>query len=344
MSRIVAFGRDQKAEGEITAMLDRGWMLAGNPAVTGGGSTTLTLTAEQAVKPFLQLGRMVLVEHAKLPNWAGMIDTPWTAQLPVQTAVYNAEYLLSLRSPETPTVIEGSVGYIAARMIDMLNAEDDLFVRIGDVSQADPTPRPLPLLDSRTYWEQLSELVQRSGCEMRVRPEKDASGRLIIYLDIATRIGVDTGFLLSDGKDGNAVFREPVLDEPVINRVVGTGDEAGQTSRLETRPFFDQDSISIYRMRSQKVQFRDVREISTLEQYTQNYMIYSAYPRFSFLVDVKDKGDAWFNMRLGNSALAHFSEAYLPGGVRGFRGTVRILAMAISESENNLLTVKVGSV
>lgn len=338
MSRVVVFGTDQKAEGEVTVMFDRGWMLTGHPAVSGGGSTTLTLTGDEAVKPFFQFGRMVLVTHGKLASWGGMIDPPWGAALPVSVAVYNAEYLLSLRSPDEPALISGSVGYVAAKMIEMFNAPEDLFVRIGDVSKADPAPRDVTL-DGRTYWEQLSALVQRSGCEMQTRAEKDASGRLVIYMDIATQMGIDTGFLYSDGEGGNATFQDPVLDGPIVNRVIGMGDESGQLSRLRTTPMIHQESVGGYRMRSEPVQWRDVREQATLDRYTLNYLNQSAVPRFRFLMNINDQGDAFLNARLGNTVMVNFTNAYFPGGQRGFRGKARMLALAFTES-SNLLTAK----
>jgi len=338
MSRVVVFGTDQKAEGEITTMFNRGWMLAGNPAVSGGGSTTLTLTEADAVKPFFQFGRMVLVQHATLPSWAGMIDPPWSAGLPMSVAVYNAEYLLSLRSPEESATLSGSVGSIAAKMLEMFNAPEDLFVRIGDTSKADPTTRT-ETLDGRTYWEQLSAMLKRLGCEMQTRAEKDASGRLVIYLDIAQRLGIDTGFLYSDGMGGNATFESTIVDGPIVNRVVGIGSESGQVSRLRTAPLINESSTKQYRTRSQMVQWQDVREQSTLDLYSRNYLNYRAYPQFSFLMNIMDKGDAFLNARLGNVVIAHYANAYFPGGVRGFRGKARILALAYTEA-TNLLTAK----
>jgi hypothetical protein len=338
MSRIVVFGNDHRAQGELTADFDRGWMLTGHPSVTGGGSTALTLSDAAAIKPFLQFGRMVLVKHATLPSWAGMIDPPWDASLPVSVAVYNAEYLLSLRAPEAPVFIEGSVGYIVSRMVEMFNAPDDLFVRVGDISQADPTPRE-ETLDGRNYWEQLKALLERSGCEMLVRADKDAEGHLVTYLDISRRIGIDTGFLYSDGQNGNAVFSNVSLDGPIINRVVGTGSESGPQSRLRTAPMIDVESGSLYRVRSEVVQWRDVLEQSTLDRYTNIYVDNYASPKLTFTMNILDKGDAFLNARLGNSALVHISNAYLPGGVQGWKGQARILAMAYTESQNALSAI-----
>jgi len=339
VSRVVVFGTDQRAEGEITADLDRGWMLTGHPAVAGGGSTRLTLSDADAIQPFLQFGALVLVQHPTLPNWAGMIDPPWSATLPVSAAVYNAEYLLSLRSPEEPVMITGSVGSIVERMLEMFNEPDDLFIRIGDISGADPTQRE-ETLDQRNYWDQLKALIERSGCEMQTRPEKDADGRLVIYLDISTRIGLDTNFLYSDGRNGNAAFLSPILDGPIVNRVMGIGDESGADSRLTTDPFIDDESGKLYRVRSQVVQFRGVTEQSTLDQYAQIYLGKYANPRFSFLMDIIDKGDAFLNAKLGNTGIIHVSNAYLPGGVHGWRGLGRIVGLAYTESQNRL-TAKV---
>lgn len=339
MSRIVVFGTDQRAAGEVTGMFNRGWMLAGNPHVTGGGSTTLTLTNADAEQAFFQFGRMVLVSHPRLPNWVGMIDPPWNAMTPVGVAVYNAEYLLSLRSPDVPMFLEGSVGEIVGQMIEMANGGDDLSLRLGDTARADQTKRQ-ETLDGRTYWEQLNAILQRSGCEMQCRAEKDANGRLVIYLDIATQLGNDTGFLYSDGQGGNASFSNVVLDGQIVNRVTGVGDESGQLSRLHTTPFVDDASKQKYQMRSQQVQFRDVREQSMLDLYSKNYLAYTATPHLSFVMNIVDQGDAFMNARLGNLVRVAISNARLPGGVRGWRGSGRIVALAYTEDQN-LLSAKV---
>ena len=339
MSRILVFGRDQKAQAEVTAQIDRGWMLNGNNLVTGGGSTTLELTSDQASKPFWQFGRMVLAAHEKLPNWAGVIDPPWQVSLPVVTAVYNPEYLLSLRSPDESVFLTGSVGAIAAKMVEMFNSLGDMFVRIGDTSQADPNPRQMTL-DGRNYWDQLLTLLKRSRCEMRTRSERDSEGHLITYLDIARRIGVETGFLYSDGEQGNASFGDLTLDGPILNRVIGIGGESGKASRLRTNPFLDEASASLYGARSRVVQFQDVVEPSTLDTYSKNHLAFHASPHLALIMNIVDKGEAFLNARLGNTVLVHISQAHLPGGVRGFRGRGRILAMAYTESQN-LLSARV---
>lgn len=337
MSRLQVFGSDHHLDGELITMFDRGWMLTGHPSVTGGGSTMLSLTRDQATNSFLQFGRLVLATHPKLPSWAGVIDPPWSLLAPVQVAAYNAEYLLSLRSPDAPSIIPGSVGEIAAQMLGMFNNRDDFFIRVGDTSKADPTFRQFPL-DGRAYWEQLKALLQLSGCEMQTRPEKDPEGRLVIYLDIAMRIGIDTNFLYFDGPEGNITLnsQDAILEGPITNLVTGMGDESGQASRIRTDPIFDEDSMKLYRMRSELIQFRGVYELSTLQQYSRNYLAYRAKPRVSFIMNILDKGDAFENARLGNTALVHISEAILPGGVQGWKGLARIVALAYSEGQNVL--------
>lgn len=339
MARILFFSPGlNKSEGEVSTEFDRGWMLAGHAGVRGGGSTTLKLSEDVLRNSFLDIGRMVFVSHPKLPNWAGMIDVPWDAEKSSTVAVYDAEYILSLRTPENPYFLKGSVGTIAAQMIDLFNAGDDFFVRIGDVSRADPTPRE-ETLDGQTYWEQLKALVERAGCELQSRSERDSDGRVIIYLDIAKQLGTDTGFLFVDGRDGNASFSDPVLDGPIINRVVGIGDESGVESRLQTMPFLNAESIKKYRMRSRMVQFEGVTELATLEQYAQVYLEQHAFPRFRFIMDVVDTGEAYQNVRLGNTIRVQAAKVRLPGGIRGWRGAARILAMAYTDADNGLAAI-----
>lgn len=335
MSRILVFDATNRVAGELSARVDRGWMITGNPSVTGGGSTTLTLSEAQASKPYWQFGRMIMIVHPKLPVWVGMIDPPWNVAPPVSLAAYNAEYLLSLRAPEETSFFTGAVGEIAGRMLEKFNQGEDLFVRLGDTARADPTPRE-ETLDGRTYWEQLVKLLERSGCEMTTRAVRDADGRLIVYLDIAQRLGEEDGFLFSDGLGGNATFDQAVIDSEIVNRVVGIGDEISEESRLRTPPFQDTASSAVYRMRSRIVQFRDVREQATLNRYAEIYLASRASPRFQFAMRVQDQGEAFQHIRLGNVVMVHFARAILPGGVRGWRGRARILAMAYDEASNTL--------
>lgn len=335
MSRILVFDRWNRQVDEFSAVLNRGWMLTGHPSVSGGGETSLSLTEENAIRSSLQFGRLIYAAHPKLPAWAGMLDTPWNASLPVSAAVYNAEYLLSLRAPENPVLLKGTVGEIAAQMLEKFNERDDLFVRIGETSQADQTQRE-ETLDSRSYWDQLKALLERAGCEMQTRAELDADGRLFVYVDIAKQIGVDSGFLYADGEHGNAIFSDIVMDGIIVNRAIGISDQSSQQSRLQSPPFQDDDSIEAYRLRSDVVQFENISIQSTLDKYTEYYVQSNAQPRMEMQINILDKGDAFANARLGNRVQVHISEAFLPGGVQGLRGTARILALAYGEDEGIL--------
>ena len=84
MSRIVVFDLNGLSAGEFTAICPRAWALMGNRSVDDAGSTTITVPATVAVKDWLQPGRAVMITHASLPPWAGVIDTPWKCVQPVQ--------------------------------------------------------------------------------------------------------------------------------------------------------------------------------------------------------------------------------------------------------------------
>ena len=88
MSRMVVFNLDRSSAGEIHTPVSRNW------AINAGGQAQVAISAADAANSWLQFGRLALVEHATLPAWCGMVDTPWGAIAPVSLTMYNAGYLL----------------------------------------------------------------------------------------------------------------------------------------------------------------------------------------------------------------------------------------------------------
>lgn len=335
MSRVVVYGADHRSVGEFNAICNRGWALTGNPAVSGGGMATVIIPDDVAAEKWLQLGRLVTISDESLPTWAGIIDTPWTCISPVTITLYNAEYLFSLRTPNDGLFITGSVADIVSEIINQANAAEEMYLRAGDMGGADTTPRE-ETLDQRTLWDQLSPLLERSGSEMLLRPEKSEDNQMLLYVDIASQIGKDTGFLLKDGEGGNMSVLEASVDGVIYNRMKGIGDQSTEESRLETDLIEDEDSITAYRLRNTVVQFQDVFEQSTLELKTQVALSSSKQPYLNLRVSVADKGDAFLHMRPGNTVLIHAANVRLPNGVHGWRGEMRILAMAYDEQSNTI--------
>ncbi len=336
MSRIVIFDASNRSAGEFAGRISRGWAITGNPNVRGGGETGVVISAAIAAKPWIQFGRMVMVQQDKLPAWAGMIDPEWDCQAPVEMSVYNIEYLLSLRTPDEVVKFTGNTAAIVGKIIELINSQEELYLRLG---RTDRDHSREETLDRRPFWEQLKALIERAGMEMVLRPEVENS-RLIIYMDIQTRLGKNTNYEYKDGENGNMTVTGARVIKPAWNRVIAINDAASEESRLQTKPFVDAESVRKYRLRSRVVQFRGVTELSTLEQHAQTYLDENSRPWLVLNVAIKDKGNAFINARLGNEAIFHAANIRLPGNIHGWRGSARILAMAYDEPTHTLgLTV-----
>jgi hypothetical protein len=339
MSRVLVFNSVSDSVGQVSALVPRGWQMAGIERTDGGGTTALTLPKSAASKPFLQLGNMVLIEHTTLPAYAGMIDVPWMAKPPAKLTIYNAEYLLTLRYPDTPlSVLTGSVAYIATQILTMANQQEDTFLRPGEMSQANKSLTSYTF-DQRNYWDHLNKLCATNGMEIIFRPQRSPLDRkLYVYVDIGTNLGNNTNALLHDGEGGNMIVQSAEISDKIINRVVGTGNQSNAPSRLYTVPMIDDVSRDKYRTRGGVIQFQNVAEQNALDVMTRVYLESVKRPllKLKILVFDRDNSQTFSQLRLGNSYWVHASKVILPGGVQGWRNIGRTLVMAYNEKDNTV--------
>jgi hypothetical protein len=316
MSRMVYFALNGTSMGELTINCSRAYAINASPP-----DSKVKIPAA-AVTPDLELGRMVMIEHPTLPAWAGMIDTPWSALTPVEMTLYSAAYLLHLRSPERGMSKTGTVGDLAMMLVSTANSQGDLFIRAGHID-ADTAARQS--FDLRDCWTQLTDLVKKKGMEMRFRPVREA-GKLVIYMDIQKRLGVDTGYLLHDGPGANMVITKAAVDGEIWNRIIGYS--SGEKTILSAQQI-DSASVNRYRMRSKNVQFQGVSSVAILNDRAKTQLLDAKGPYLYLTVSVLKEAFPFID--LGNSALVHAANLYLPGGRHGWRGPMRINAMAYDE-------------
>jgi len=336
VSRIIPFDLNNASVGECIAPCDRGWMVDGVASTSGGGNTTIVVSRSVMQKGWFQPGRLVLVNHDKLPPWAGVVDTPIDMLPPAKVTLYNCGYLLKLRAPDAPQVLKGTVATIAGKMIEQANAQEEMYLRLG-VAGGSTISLDYPM-DQRTYWDQLTALVAKSGSEMIFRPKREPAdgNRLYIYVDIMERVGIDTDFLLHDGANGNARVTAAIVDREIWNRVIGINGANAASERISTPPQIDAASIQAFRMRSAVEQIRTATTASALLAQTQQLVSDTSVPVLKFQLQVMDQGDTFRCMAEGNGVILHSSKVVLPDGRRGWRGTGRIMAMAYNEKQNSL--------
>ena len=333
MSRLRVFDADNYARGQLIGFAERGWQII-SQATSGFGSCVVNLTADQARMEYLQFGRMVLIQHAKLPAWAGMIDTPWVGTLPAQMTVYDAQYMLSLRAPTDTRKFTGSTAEIARELLRVANDQDEMYVRLGDCDIDDDDREET--LDQRTIWEQLGGLVKRAGGEMIVRPEVEDDNQLVIYLDILNQVGRTAPVELTDGDEGNMRVVSARIESNIFNAVQAINGQKDGENRLYTPLLIDDDSRDAFRLRSRVIVYNSVKELSTLLKNGNAALRASRYPTLRMEVEIFDTGDTFYHTRPGNRMMTHASRIQLPGGIAGWRGWARIMAMQYVERSNVL--------
>lgn len=336
MSRILIFDKENRIAGEVHGTVNRGW------AISESGQTTITLTNAEAGLQCIQLGRMVYVDGGKyddgtkkLPNWAGMIDTPWTAIPPISMTVYDMPYLMKIRQPWGIDEQSGDSGTVAKRFLELTNQLGDLYLRPGNID-LDGITRKVPVSNLKPNWDQLVQVASDYGMEIQMRPELDGENRLIIYADFLKSVGEAVQLVLQDGESANMKIEEATLDGMIYNAVKGYNQSSTEAGRLYTHIETDQASIDVYGQRNTLQQFKATTQ-TDLEDGARNYLEANAKPILKLNILVNDDAKKSFSlMRLGNSVTIRATGLILPGGVTGWSGSARIKAMTYNESSNQI--------
>jgi hypothetical protein len=340
MSRIVVFDRDFRSVGEFQGIVNRAWTMSGASKTMGGSTTTVQIAADDAVNEWLQFGRMVLIEHESLPRWAGMIDTPWIATLPVSCTLYSPEYLPSLRFSEQQLTVSGSFETVLQEIIDLINKDEDMRIRLGTMGDLPSGDQQLTI-KQQSLWQTLNDFGAREAVEFAFRAERDENNLLTIYIDADLKLGAETGLYLHDGPGANIQIIDAKIESKIINRIVGIGAQSTNQARIQTAPYFDADSIEIYGLRGTVKQFSSLTLQSSLEAATQSLLKYGKeyYLRINLAVIDSTLFDS---MRLGNSYYVHAANIILPGGIRGWSGQMRSKVISYDEKQNVVLTTMDG--
>lgn len=330
MSRVVMFDLTNHSVDEFSAPANRGWALSGKISLQGGLQTKLVIPDSVAGEDWLQFGRMALIQDDKLPDWCGMMDTPWSAKLPVEATFYSPEYLLDLRMPDRKSVLIGTFESVFAKIIGLVNQEEDLNVRVGTLGDLPAGSQQLTI-DQKSLWAQLNDFGKREGVEFYFRPVKEQNGPLTVYIDAGKSLGIETDILLHDGARANMQVTAASVTGVIRNRVIGIGKQDSNQKRPQTPAYRDESSIDQYRLRSAVVQFNTLVNISSLQTATQKNLKNTARPRLKLGLSMLDNDNLFASLAPGNSYMVHAAEIYLPGGIKGWRGAMRMTQMALDD-------------
>lgn len=336
MSRIVVHDMNNYPVGEFTGIVNRSWAIG-----DANSSSVLVPDETLATKDYIQLGRVVTIEHAKLPIWAGVIDAPINCEYPQKLTLHSIEYLLSQYGPSYKWLAAGT-DTINAILSDVNSMQQDTFIRAGvldNTAYEDPYGSQNYNIDQ--YWNQIKGIASVYGLDITFRPERASQKQLIVYIDAvkANDAGVYTGLLLHDGAGGNMDLNGFSISEPPINHVLAIPD----ISYYSPTEFYvayrdDTESIAKYRKRSKvyKIELGDAWKMADLYNAANIKLAQYKLPKILINVSVLDVGDIFNHVRLGNSFSIRASNIIMPGGVRGWEGVARIKNMSYSETENKI--------
>ncbi|MDR3572852.1 MAG: hypothetical protein P4L50_03240 [Anaerolineaceae bacterium] len=316
---------------EMKGTFNRSWILP-----TRGIGTldfSLPLNSDKAKLDYLEFGKLVYIEHDKLPAWGGVIDpTENWGSYTVSPTAYTAEHMLidGWRIGDG-RLMTGPSGELFKQIVNLANSEEDLLIRVGNVEIFDDTRQEV--LNWQGLYDEINRIAKRSLAEWDMQAGIDGNGRLYFTTNWRQRIGNVRDYTLKEGynvrMNDTPMTRQgnPVL----VNRLIGFGTSA----TAATRPAFtftDEASRSRYRLRISTQQFEGNTTLGTLTTNVMNSVALTSAPRRTFSLTVLDKDDAFYNVRLGDTLKLLMSSL----GYIGIDTLIRIIGMAYREKENEL--------
>lgn len=339
VDRVRIFNPDGFPLCEFRTNVQRSWVIGDE----GRALFTLASRKTELVNDtVLRFGNWLLVENSALPAWVGVLDTPrnWSSRT-VTVCAYTPEHVFGWRRGPLEEVLTGSAGTIFEKLLGYVNLSEMTILRVGDIfrggTQRQETINPTSLN------RDLKRLQERSLEEYQWRPIVDPSGRLFVYADWLSLLGIDTSFILHEGKSGGNVEasdRIMVEDGPIYNDVMGYGDSMS----WQSKPFAvakDNESIGKYTLRQISKGYSGVADPNTLLANASAHLAAVKDANRVFRLNAINIGDTFKYMSLGNRMGLRFENMGFMGSNTGFQTRIRILGMAYEGAQPNKINLTV---
>jgi hypothetical protein len=331
-SLVYLFSKD----GRLLAELDTGAVRAWTLNEHNQAQFALSTRDIRCREDYLQFGNYILITHDKLPDWAGMIDTPrsWDANS-VEVTAYSAEFILKTRKGAGEATYTGSPGEIFTTLIATANNKFPTLINMGQIyTDGISASRKLSF---STIYDGAAQLSKDTGEDWDISPNIDSRGMLTFQANWYQRKGVLRGLVLEDGENLDIGSRSLVEQGDIYNVVEGVSDGASSSSRM-TIELQDDDSMNTYGVRETSQAFQEIRDITSLTVNTQSFLNSAKIPRKTFTMAALDVGTTFFDIRVGdilplNMSYVGFTREINEFGIKTY---VRVLGMAYSDLEGKL--------
>lgn len=335
-----------------TATTPRSWLLDKNGKSDPGRAEFAVSTLDDKVtEANFQFGNLVHIVHiptsdasgtkrGQLPDWTGIIITPrpWDLGYINKTA-YSAEAILSARPMPWTRVERMTPKDIFVKILEYANQFTQRYgggivIQPGVIENTAATFT----YDLRlSGLEHINTLCQDAGMEWNVTGEIDPRGNLVLYANLYTRMGIDTGFdltnLNSELSAGSNVLTEQGFP---MNIVIGHTQASTKEDRKSAVGTHD-DAIADYGPLGFNVTFSGLRHQGEVASAAQIHA--DTYGRPVKILPARralDEGQTFANLAIGNTVNVKDSRVgFSPSGGFGFEAKARILSMKYNDMSNN---------
>lgn len=271
---------------------------------------------------YLEFGNYVVLQHDKLPDWVGIIDTPriWHSGY-VEVHAFELPFLLKYRLLPLGLTVNATPGDKFKSLIDHANSSFDTLLRIGDVSSGGSVVSETFTLD---VFSHIKNLATDNNYEWVCSPQFDGVGRLTVKIDFSKRTNIPTGLVLQQGK--NMQYGDTPLEESgeLINSIEAMLEGA------QTASVFSENAA--YGLRQIRKTFNGVTDSSGLENNARELLRERKSPDMSTPLVAVDVGETFSKIALRNIVSYSYTNVGFSGDVLGMAQDLRIEGYRFDQS------------
>lgn len=288
------------------------------------------LVDTQSVKckrEYLEFGNWIVIQHNKLPDWVGMIDTPriWHNRY-VEVHAFEAPYLLKYRYSPLNETITGSPGEKFKTLLGYANGQGNTLIKPGVVSLNGASSDEII---SDSVYTSIKNICTNNSKEWLCTPAIDTAGKLSINMDFVDKTGIQTDLELSQGF--NVLYGDIPLEESgeLLSSVEAVSDvtESGVITETYTEN-------TTFGKRVARIQFPGITDSQALLSFAKSTVQKQKTPTINTPLTCVDVGSTFENIGLGNTIKYKYTNIGFDGDELGQTNSVRIYGFRFDEVYN----------
>jgi hypothetical protein len=317
---------------DIKTLCPRSWVLDG----IGDATLLIPYNSPKYREEYVMPGNRVLVLDPKMPPWVGIVsDDIEFGQSAVAVKCFEAIKLLDQHVTFLIDTLTGSPGAQVAQLINLVNKNADSSFRLGSIYSGGES-KDLKLGNSAM--SHLRTIQTTSGQDWIVNPIVE-DGRLLFELDWFEAAGIDAPSVLNEGQNMERNSSPLSQRGPIVNQIVGYSEASTDAERL-VYIGTNEASAGKFGLRMEKRTYSGVKTLSALKASVDADVIASAWPRRTSQVNALDKGNLFYDLRLGNRLYTRFVRPGFEPGSVGIENWFRLWGLRTNDKGKCELTLR----